>query len=173
MLHFKTFLQMFSAQSVMRIERHEIYLNSPTRNRKLTEGTGFLHWQETYHLRAGLTAASLIEPQLSFRTKILTLQKKCVKMNLWVHLRQLNVEQSEGIYSHIPKSHAQHFQRWDEFPVMRKCARCILLLRTQSSGSAVILCNCAFQIFHVFIKLLRMISLSPLSYQPKNITSKT
>lgn len=171
MLHFKTFLQMFSAQSVMRIERHEIYLNSPTRNRKLTEGTGFLHWRPTYHLHAALTAASLIEPQLSFITKTLTLQKKRVKMNLWVHLRQLNVEQCESercfftYPMHSISKDGINFQlRWN--------VRCKLLPSTQSSGSAVILCNCAIQIFHVFIKLLRMISMSPQSYHPKNITSK-
>lgn len=76
MFHFKTFLQMFSAQSVMRGEWHEIYLNSATRNRKLTRGTNFFHRHTTYHLRAGLTAASLTELQLSFIAKTQKLQKK-------------------------------------------------------------------------------------------------
>lgn len=96
---------MFSAHSVMRSEWHEIYLNSATRNRKFTRGTNFFHRHTTYHLRAGLTAASLTELQLSFIAKTPKLQKKNVKMNLRVNLRQLNAEQCEydGVSSHIPE----------------------------------------------------------------------
>lgn len=78
---------MFSAQSVMRIKCHEIYLNSVTRNRNLTRGTNFLHGCTTYHLRAGLTAASLTELQLSFTAKTLKLQRKNMKIYLQVNLR--------------------------------------------------------------------------------------
>lgn len=78
---------MFSAQSVMRIKCHEIYLNSVTRNRNLTRGTNFLHGRTTYQLRAGLTAVSLTELQLSFTAKTLKLQKKNLKMYLQVNLR--------------------------------------------------------------------------------------
>lgn len=95
---------MFSAQSVKRTQWHEIYLNSATRNRKLTRGTDFHHGCPTYHLRAGLTAAVLTELQLSFMAKTPKLQKKNVKMNLRVNLQDLNAEQceSEGVSSHIP-----------------------------------------------------------------------